>query len=61
MELSAIVNLVYLSAEQIKHKNYKLRFQGKLAEETGISKEILGVGISYDKKGKKHRCKVEKF
>ncbi len=32
VELSAIANLVYLSAEQIKHKNYKLRFQGKLAE-----------------------------
>lgn len=106
VELSAIVNLVYLSArdeyrveredkagkgfvdfifypkrkdmpgiilelkidhtpeealEQIKQKNYKLRFQGKLAEETGVSEEILGVGISYDKKGKKHRCKVEKF
>ena len=93
VELSAIVNLVYLSArdeyrveredkagkgfvdfifypkkkdmpgiilelkidhtpeealEQIKQKNYKLRFQGKIAEETGVSKEILGVGISYD-------------
>lgn len=49
VELSAIVNLVYLSAEQIKHKNYKLRFQGKLAEETGISKEILGVATKYNK------------
>ena len=103
-ELSAIVNLIYLSArdiyrveredkagkgfvdfvfypkrecdpgmilelkvdhtseealEQIKNKNYKLRFQGKLAEKKVAVKKILGIGISYDRKTKKHSCQVE--
>lgn len=103
-ELSAIVNLIYLSArdiyrveredkagkgfvdfvfypkrecdpgmilelkvdhtseealEQIKNKNYKLRFQGKLAEKKVTVKKILGIGISYDRKTKKHSCQVE--
>lgn len=104
VELSAIVNLVYLSArdeyrveredkagkgfvdfifypkrvdmpgiilelkidhtprevlEQIKDKNYKLRFLGKLGENTDSLNKILGVGISYDKKTKEHSCEVE--
>ena len=40
--------------EQIKNKNYKLRFQGKLAEKKVAVKKILGIGISYDRKTKKH-------
>ena len=105
-ELSAIVNLIYLSArdiyrveredkagkgfvdfifypkrecdpgmilelkvdhtpeealEQIKNKNYKLRFQGKLAEKKVTVKKILGIGISYDRKTKKHSCQVERL
>ena len=40
--------------EQIKNKNYKLRFQGKLAEKKVTVKKILGIGISYDRKTKKH-------
>lgn len=104
IELSAIVNLVYLSArnkyrieredkagngfvdfifypwnasepciilelkadhspeeaiQQIKEKDYLLRFQGKLGENRKYTGEILGVGISYDKKTKEHQCKVE--
>lgn len=104
MELSAIVNLVYLSArdeyrveredkagkgfvdfifypkrnnipgiilelkidhtpqkaiEQIKEKNYQLRFQGKIGEIPVYEGSILAVGISYDKKTKKHSCEVE--
>ena len=104
VELSAIVNLVYLSArdeyrveredkagkgfvdfifypkrnnipgiilelkidhtpqkaiEQIKEKNYQLRFQGKIGEIPVYEGSILAVGISYDKKTKKHSCEVE--
>ena len=104
VELSAIVNLVYLSArdeyrveredkagkgfvdfifypkrndipgiilelkidhtpqkaiEQIKEKNYQLRFQGKIGEIPVYEGNILAVGISYDKKTKKHSCEVE--
>ena len=43
----------------IKNKNYKLRFQGKLAEKKVTVKKILGIGISYDRKTKKHSCLVE--
>ena len=99
-ELSAIINLVYLSArdkyrveredkagkgfvdyifypenkkdpgiilelkvdhsprealKQIVDKDYKLKFQGKIGE-IKTDHKILGVGISYDKKTKKHSC-----
>ena len=102
-ELSAIVNLVYLSArdeyrveredkagkgfvdfifypkkkdlpgiilelkvdhspqeaiKQIKDKDYKLRFDGKIAEDMS-DKRILAVGISYDKETKRHSCEIE--
>ena len=103
-ELSAVVNLVYLSArdkyrveredkagkgfvdfvfyperrhddaiilelkidstpedaiQQIKNKNYALCFRGKLGEEPRYSGKILAVGISYNKKSKRHLCKIE--
>ena len=45
--------------KQIKNKNYKLRFQGKLAEKKMAVKKILGIGISYDRKTKKYSCQVE--
>lgn len=45
--------------EQIKKKNYILRFKGKLGEVSKYTGRILGVGISYDKKTKEHFCKVE--
>lgn len=45
--------------QQIKDKKYALRFKGKLGEEPLYTGRILAVGISYDKKQKKHFCKVE--
>lgn len=104
IELSAVVNLVYLSArdkyrieredkagegyvdfifypqqqgadgiilelktdaspndaiQQIKNKNYVLRFQGKLGEKPKYTGRILAAGISYSRKTKEHFCKVE--
>lgn len=104
IELSAVVNLVYLSArdryrieredkagkgyvdfifypkkmgedgiilelkvnhtpqeaiEQIKERQYVLRFRGKLGEQQEYCGRILAVGISYDEKKKEHFCKVE--
>lgn len=44
---------------QIKNKNYALRFQGKLGEKPKYTGRVLAVGISYDKKTKKHFCEVE--
>lgn len=45
--------------EQIKKKNYLLRFMGKAAEKNRKPERILLVGIGYDREEKKHRCKVE--
>lgn len=44
---------------QIKDKNYALRFAGKLGEEPKYTGRILAVGISYYRKSKEHFCKVE--
>lgn len=44
---------------QIKDRKYALRFKGKLGEAPKYTGRILAVGISYDKKTKKHFCKVE--
>ena len=46
---------------QIKDKKYALRFQGKLGEKPKYTGRILAVGISYEKKTKKHACKVEEL
>ena len=104
IELSAIINLVYLSArnkyrieredkagkgyvdfifypwnvsepciilelkvdsspeeaiQQIRDKDYILRFRGKLGENRNYTGKILGVGISYDRKTKEHQCKIK--
>lgn len=45
--------------QQIKDKNYVLRFRGKLGEKNRYIGRILAVGISYDRKTKEHFCKVE--
>jgi len=45
--------------QQIKDKNYSLRFKGKLGEKPKYTGRILAVGISYDKKSKEHSCKIE--
>lgn len=47
--------------QQIKNKKYALRFKGKLAEDPKYTGKILAVGISYDRKRKKHSCKVEQI
>lgn len=44
---------------QIIDKKYLLRFQGKLGEQPVYTGKILAVGISYDKKTKKHSCIVQ--
>ena len=44
---------------QIKEKKYMMKFQGKLGEQSKYTGRILAVGIGYDKKTKKHCCKVE--
>lgn len=44
---------------QIKERNYALRFEGKLGEKPEYEGRILAVGIAFDKKNKKHSCKVE--
>ncbi|MCI8281720.1 MAG: hypothetical protein HFI76_08500 [Lachnospiraceae bacterium] len=46
---------------QIKEKQYALRFQGKLGEKQRYTGRVLAVGISYNKKTKEHRCKVEEI
>lgn len=45
--------------QQIKEKQYALRFQGRIAEAPRYTGRILAVGISYDREGKKHCCKIE--
>lgn len=44
---------------QIKKKKYALRFLGKLGEEQKYTGRILAVGIGYDRKTKKHSCRIE--
>jgi hypothetical protein len=45
--------------KQIKDRNYALKFEGKLGEKRLYTGKILGVGIAYDRKEKKHTCKIE--
>jgi hypothetical protein len=45
--------------QQIKDKNYAMKFEGHLGEQAKYTGRILGVGISYDKRTKKHECKIE--
>lgn len=45
--------------QQIKERNYALRFQGRMGERPKFTGRILAVGISYDRKTKEHFCKVE--
>ena len=47
--------------EQIRKKNYALRFKGKLGETPLYTGRILAVGISYSKKTKIHSCKIEEL
>ena len=45
--------------QQIKDRQYALRFEGKFGENPEYTGRILAVGIAYDKEGKQHQCKVE--
>lgn len=45
--------------QQIKDKQYALRFQPKLGEKPKYTGRIVAVGIAYDKEEKKHSCKIE--
>ena len=45
--------------QQIKDKQYALRFQPKLGEKPKYTGRILAVGIAYNKEEKKHSCKIE--
>lgn len=45
--------------QQIKDRNYALRFKGKLGEKPKYTGNIIAVGISYDRKSKVHSCKTE--
>lgn len=47
--------------EQIKNKDYALRFKGKLGEKPIYTGRILAVGISYSKETKQHECRVEEI
>ncbi|MDE7038040.1 MAG: ATP-binding protein, partial [Lachnospiraceae bacterium] len=47
--------------QQIKAKNYALRLRGTLGERPKYTGKIFGIGISYDKKTKKHTCKIEEL
>ena len=44
---------------QIRQKNYAQRFMERVGEKSYYTGNILLVGISYDKKEKKHACKIE--
>ena len=50
MTIKYVENIINMKTE--KNKNYKLRFQGKLAEKKITVKKILGIGISYIEKRK---------
>lgn len=47
--------------QQIKDRQYALRFEGKIGEKPMYTGRILAVGIAYDKndENKRHECKVE--
>lgn len=44
---------------QIRERKYDLCFMGKAGEKPAYTGRILAVGISYDRKKKRHACKVE--
>ncbi len=47
--------------DQIKKKEYALRFKGKLGEKSLYTGRILAVGISYDRETKEHSCLIEEL
>lgn len=49
------------AVRQIRERNYALRFRGKTGETPKYTGRILAVGIAYDRKTKKHSCRVEEL
>lgn len=47
------------AVQQIKEKQYALRFEPTLGEKRKYTGRILAVGIAYDKSTKAHSCKIE--
>lgn len=47
------------AVKQIKDRKYALRFMPKIGEPLVYTGRILAVGIAYDRKEKKHDCKIE--
>ncbi|MCD8076772.1 MAG: ATP-binding protein [Lachnospiraceae bacterium] len=47
--------------QQIKDRNYVLKFQGKIGEQPRTTGRIILVGIGYYRKDKLHRCKIEMY
>lgn len=47
--------------DQIKEKKYVLRFAGGVRRKDKGAQRVLLVGIGYDRKTKKHRCRVEQM
>lgn len=47
--------------QQIKDRQYALRFEGKFGENPEYTGRILAVGITYNKddQNRRHECKVE--
>jgi hypothetical protein len=45
--------------QQIKDRNYALKFDGKIGEAPKYSGRIIGVGLAYDRSTKVHTCKIE--
>lgn len=45
--------------QQIKDKNYAMKFQGKVGEQPRTTGRIILVGIGYNRKDKVHRCRIE--
>lgn len=46
---------------QIKQKNYPAKLAEYMASASGSARDILLVGINYDKEAKLHTCKIEKL
>ncbi|MCD7761801.1 MAG: ATP-binding protein [Lachnospiraceae bacterium] len=45
--------------QQIKDKNYALKFQGKIGEQPRTTGRIILVGSGYNRKDKVHKCRIE--
>ena len=57
LQLSTFIFYNKQAIQQIKEKQYDLKLRGRLGEDK--ENKILAVGISYDKKSKNHKCRVE--